>query len=72
MDDVQTAWAIAVSAALFSLCLWRERQPRVIGAPRLFPYVPVMLVLVILLFGLLAHAVSLLTGKPLAPRGLGG
>ncbi|HLN22595.1 MAG TPA: hypothetical protein VK558_01275 [Patescibacteria group bacterium] len=72
MDEVQTTWAIAGSAALFGLCLWRERQPHVIGKPRLFPYIPVMLVLVIVLFGLLAHAVTLLTGKPLTPRGLGG
>jgi uncharacterized membrane protein len=72
MDEVQTIVAITASVALFGLCLWRERQPHVIGKPRLFPYIPVMLLLVILLFGLLAHAVSLLTGKPVVPRGLGG
>ncbi len=64
-----TMWAIALAAAVFALCWLRERRPRTFGEVRLFPYVPVMMVCLVLILGLLAHLLGLLTGQPIgSPR----
>lgn len=71
MDLATTIWAIALAVAVFALCWLRERRPRRFGETRLFPYIPVMMVCLVAILGLLAHLLSLVTGKPVGSRGTG-
>ena len=64
MDLGVTVWAMALASAVFALLWLRERRPRVIGEVRLFPYIPAMMVCLVVMLILLAHLISLLTGKP--------
>lgn len=64
MDLPATLWILALAFGGFVLCLLGERRPREFGRPRMFPYIPVMMVCLVVILGLLAHLVSLLTGKP--------
>jgi hypothetical protein len=70
VDVVTTVCGIALGAGIFLLCWLRERRPRVMGEVRIFPYVPVMMVCLVMILVLLAHLVSLGTGKPVDPRGV--
>jgi hypothetical protein len=69
MDLGWTAWAIALVTAVFGLCWLRERRPRQFGEVRMFPYIPVMMICLVLLLGLVAHVISLLTGSPVGGQG---
>jgi hypothetical protein len=69
MDLGTTVWAMSLAAAVFALCWLRERRPRAIGEVRLFPYIPVMMVCLVVVLVLTAHLVSLVTGKPIGSQG---
>ena len=71
MDLAPTLWATMVALAVFALCWMGERRPRRLGKVRMFPYIAVMMVCLVLILGLLAHLLSLLTGKPIGPQGTG-
>jgi hypothetical protein len=45
-----------------------ERRPREIGVPPLVPYTAIQIVAVVVAILMLAHLVSLLSGKPLEGR----
>lgn len=63
--DLKTSLLGAVAAGIaFAVCWLLERRPRNFGEVRLFPYIPVMMVCLVAVLVLLAHAVSLATGKP--------
>jgi predicted membrane channel-forming protein YqfA (hemolysin III family) len=64
MDLSVTLWAGALAGAIFVLCWLGERRPRRFGEVRLFPYIPVMMACLVAILVVLAHAVSLMTGKP--------
>ncbi len=64
MDMGMTLWALALAVAVFALCWLRERRPREVGEVRMFPYIPVMMLCLVLILGLVAHLLSLMTGKP--------
>jgi hypothetical protein len=67
MELATTVWAMALATAVFALCWLRERRPRTFGEVRLFPYIPMMMVCLVLILGLLAHLLGLVTGKPIGP-----
>ena len=60
---------LLVEAVLFGLCYWQDRKPVNLGKPRLLPYRLFMLTLIVIFLATLAHAVALLTGQPVKPRG---
>ncbi|PKU23367.1 hypothetical protein [Telmatospirillum siberiense] len=64
MDRTTTLLGVAAAIAIFAVCLLGERRPREFGKPRLFPYIPVMMVCLVVVIGLLAHLVALVTGRP--------
>jgi hypothetical protein len=64
MDGLTTLIALAVAGGLFVLCWMMERRPKTLGEVRLFPYIPVMMICLVAILGLLAHLISLVTGKP--------
>ncbi|MQX38553.1 hypothetical protein [Roseospira navarrensis] len=68
-----TATGIAIAAVLsvFAVAVWRARQPWQPGRIWRVPWHAVMALALVLLLGLLAHLASLLTGRPMTPRGLG-
>lgn len=68
MNLTVTLIFLGTLVTLLGLCLWQERKPRVIGDIRMIPYRFVALMLLIMSFAALAHAVSLATGKPVVPR----
>ena len=63
MDLTTTLAGIGGAAVVFLLCWLGERRPRQFGQVRLFPYIPVMMVCMIAVLALAAHAISLVTGK---------
>ena len=71
MDLGTTIWAIALAGAAFALCWLRERRPRIMGEVRLFPYIPAMMVCMVAILVLLAHLISLVTGKPIGSSSSG-
>lgn len=71
MQASTTIGGIALAVVVFALCWLRERRPRRFGEPRLFPYIPVMMVCLVVILGLLAHLISLVTGKPVGSQGAG-
>lgn len=68
MNLTVTLILLGTLLSLLGLCIWQERKPRVIGDVRMIPYRFVALMLLIMSFATLAHAVSLATGKPVVPR----
>lgn len=63
--DLATTLVILVAAiVIFGLCWLVERRPRALGTVRLFPTIPVMMVCLVVILGLAAHLISLLTGQP--------
>ncbi|MTJ81020.1 MAG: hypothetical protein F8N37_08385 [Telmatospirillum sp.] len=63
--DLATTLSIFVAAvALFGVCWALERRPRSLGRVRLFPYIPVMMICLVVILGMAAHLISLLTGQP--------
>lgn len=68
MNLTVTLILLGTELALLGFCIWQERKPRVIGQIRMFPYRFVLLMMLIISFATLAHAVSLTTGKPVTPR----
>ncbi|MDR3437542.1 hypothetical protein [Telmatospirillum sp.] len=71
MDLGTTLISLAVVAAIFALCWFLERRPRSVGDVRMFPYIPVMMLCLVLILGLVAHLVGLLTGKPVGSQATG-
>ncbi len=65
MSGWVTGMAAGAVLLVFLLCLRQEHKPRVLGQVNLLPTVPIMILCVVLLLGLLAHAISLLTGQTL-------
>jgi len=64
MDLSATLWGAGVAAVVFALCWLGERRPRHFGEVRLFPYIPVMMACLVVILVLVAHLISLVTGKP--------
>jgi len=60
-----TVWAMTLAIVVFALCWLRERRPRTVGEVRLFPYIPMMMICLILILVLLAHLIGVVTGKPI-------
>ncbi len=63
MDMTTTILALAGLTTVFGLCLLGERRPRQFGKVRLFPYIPVMIVCLVLVLAVMAHALTLLSGR---------
>ena len=68
MDLMTTLGVLAAELAVIGLCVWQERKPMVPGRIRMVPYRMISLVLVVVAFATLAHAVALYTGNPVVPR----
>ncbi len=68
MNLTVTLILLGTFLTLMGVCIWQERRPRVIGDVRMIPYRFIMLMLLIMSFATLAHAVSLYTGKAVTPR----
>lgn len=71
MTLTETALAIGVVVAVVGLALWRAHRPWQPGRVWRVPWHGVMAVALVLLLGLVAHLISLVTGRPVTPRGLG-
>lgn len=68
MDMKLTIAALFLEAAIFGICYWQDRKPVDPARPRLFPYRFVMIGMVVIFLGTLAHVVSLITGQTVMPR----
>jgi hypothetical protein len=68
MDMKLTIVALVIEAVIFGICYYKDRQPADPARPRLFPYRLVMITMVVIFLGTLAHVVSLLTGQTVMPR----
>ncbi len=68
MGLTATLIALGVQWAVIGLCLWQDRKPVEFGRVRLIPYRIVILTLGVMSIATLAHAVSVVTGKPILPR----
>ena len=68
MDLTTTLIVLALELIIFGVCYWRERKPIEFGKPRLLPYRLIMITMIVLFLGTLAHVVSLLTGQTVTPR----
>ena len=68
MNLTTTLALLAAEAILLGLCLWQERKPAKFGHVRLIPYRMIMLLLVVVGYATLAHALALYTGNPIVPR----
>ena len=64
MSLAWTLAGLAVSALVFALATWRAQRPYQPGLPALVPAGAVQFVALVLLIGLLAHLLALLTGRP--------
>ncbi len=65
-----TLWALAGTVTLLGAAAWRLRRPWRPGRLWRVPWGAVAAVCLVLTLGLLAHLVSLWSGRPLSPRGL--
>ncbi len=68
MSLAVTLSLLALAGLALGLLVWRDRRPYVPGAPPLVPRGLVQFVLVLAIFILLAHLISLLTGVPFRGR----
>ncbi len=64
-----TLGLLVAELVLFGFCYWQDRKPINPMKPRLLPYRLVMMTLIVLFLATLAHAVALITGTPVKPRG---
>lgn len=62
MDLSETVGALAALFLIFGFCLWQERRHRDMGDVKMLPYIPIMIVCMVMLLALGAHAVGLITG----------
>ncbi|MBB4286694.1 hypothetical protein [Roseospira goensis] len=72
MDLTETLVALAAVTGVLAVAVWRAHRPWQPGRIWRVPWHAVMALALVLLLGLLAHLGSLLTGRPITPRGLGG
>lgn len=66
-----TLVAMCATVGILGLALWGVRRPYVPGRVWRMPWHAVMALALVLLLGLVAHVISLVTGQPLKPRGFG-
>jgi len=71
MDLLTTLSVLAFLGIIFLACRWRLQRPRELGEVSLVPYTGIMIICVVAFLALAAHAISLLTGKPLPAQGMG-
>lgn len=69
MSLAETIGALALALVFFFACRWGENRPRHPGRPRMLPYIPMMMILMVAILGLIAHLVALLTGRPVGGSG---
>lgn len=70
-NNIELAITIAimiVEIGLFALCYYRAKQPPDPLSPRIINYGLVMILLALIFFATLAHAISLVTGTQVKPR----
>jgi hypothetical protein len=65
-----TVGILLCALAITVLANWRERRPRELGHPSWVPATAIQVIAIVVVIIMLAHLVSLLTGRPLKGRGL--
>jgi len=71
MTMMPTLGLLVALLAVVVLAVWRMRQPWRPGRLWRIPWGAVAAVCLVLVLGLLAHLVSLWSGQPMVPRGVG-
>ncbi|MEX0697334.1 MAG: hypothetical protein WEB85_05740 [Dongiaceae bacterium] len=68
MSLAVTLVVLALAAAVFALANWRSRRPRPPGEVSLVPWTGVQFLAAVAIVLMLAHLVTLATGRPFAGR----
>ncbi len=71
MTLTATLLALIATVGALGVTLWGVRRPYRPGRIWYVPWHGLMALALVLLLGLVAHLITLLTGQPLRPRGLG-
>jgi len=68
MSLAVTLVVLTLAAAVFGLANWRSRRPRPPGEVSLVPWTAVQFLAAVAILLMLAHLVTLMTGRPFAGR----
>lgn len=70
MNLFETVIIMLAAMAVAAWSLWGSRRKRPLGEVSLVPWTGMLFVALVVLFVMVAHLVSLLTGQPLRPGGV--